>query len=74
MEILSSLNTSGLLLLKIAILFSLLLYIVFSLVVVKQVNLMTDTLDVEIDRFIRFLANVQLIFVMGVFVFSLITL
>lgn len=45
---------------KLLVLFSLLLYIVFSLVIVKQVNLMTETLTDQLELPIKLMAAVHL--------------
>jgi len=41
---------------------ALLLYIGFALVVLRQVTMMTDTLDVGFEKPVRFLAYVHLLF------------
>lgn len=47
---------------KIFAIFGLVLYLVFALVVVRQVKLMTDTLEVGFELPIRILAYAHLIF------------
>ncbi|RJR28630.1 hypothetical protein C4564_04700 [Candidatus Microgenomates bacterium] len=37
-------------------------YIIFSLVIVKQVNKMTDTLEIGLENFIRLVALLHLLF------------
>jgi hypothetical protein len=59
---------------KIAVLFALLIYIIFSVVVIKQVRLMIDTLDVGFDKVIRATATAHLIFAIAVFLLALIIL
>ena len=60
--------------LKIFALIGLGIYIVFALVLVRQVQLMTDTLEVGFEKPIRFLSFVHLLFAVAVFVLALIVL
>jgi hypothetical protein len=46
------------------------LYLLFSLIIVRQVNLMLDTLEVELEGLIRLVAWVHLLLVIGVLVFG----
>lgn len=55
---------------KIGLLFFLLLYIVFSFIVSKQVNLMTKTLQVGLDNILRSIALLHLIVSVLVFVYA----
>jgi len=50
------------------------LYIAFALVVVRQVQLMTDTLEVGFEGPLRFLAIMHLLFAISVLIFALIIL
>lgn len=59
---------------KIFMLFALALYIVFALVVVKQVNLMTETIEVGFETPLKVIAYVHLFFSIGVFVLALLIL
>lgn len=59
---------------KIAALILLGLYIVFALVVVRQVKVMTDTLQLGFEEPIKILSYVHLIFAVFVFITALITL
>jgi len=59
---------------KIFVALALVLYIVFGLVVVRQVQLMIDTLEVGFETFIRALAIGHLVFSIVVFALALIIL
>ena len=59
---------------KIFFLFGIGLYLIFALVVVKQVNLMTETIELPADPLLRTLAWAHLIFAMAIFLFALISL
>jgi len=62
------------LLLKAFLLTGLLIYLIFSSVVVRQVNQMTDTLEVGFEAPIRFLAWVHLLMALGTFVVAFVIL
>ena len=59
---------------KIFALIALAIYIVFGLVVVKQVNLMVETLEVGFEAIIKLIAWAHLIFAVFVFLAALIVL
>lgn len=59
---------------KIFVLFGLTIYFVFALVVVRQVKLMTDTLQTGYEELIRFFSYIHLLFSIAVFIFALIIL
>ena len=59
---------------KIFVLFALLVYTIFSVVVVRQVNLMTETLKVGLESPLKIIALTQLILAILVFIFALIIL
>jgi len=59
---------------KLFLLFALGLYVIFALVIVRQVKLMTDTLAVGFETLVKTLAKVHLIFSIIVFVLALIIL
>jgi len=59
---------------KVFVLIGLGIYIIFAIVVVRQVQLMTDTLVVGFEQFVRLIALAHLLFALGVFVLALITL
>lgn len=50
------------------------LYLVFALVIVRQVGLMLDVLQVELEWLIKFAAWLHLFLVIGVFLFGLLYL
>jgi len=54
--------------------FALFLYMIFALVILRQVNLMTDTLDVGFEEPIRIFALFHLIFALGTFVLAIVIL
>jgi hypothetical protein len=56
---------------KIATLVFLLLYIVFSVVVIRQVRLMTDTLEVGFEAPLILVSFLHFIFAAGVFILAL---
>ena len=56
---------------KIFIIILLSLYIVFAFVMVRQVQLMTDTLEVGFEKQLRFLSFVHFLFAIAVLVFSI---
>ena len=59
---------------KLLFLLALLIYIIFSLVVVRQVNLMTETLEVGFESPLKIAAVAHLLLAIGVFILSLIVL
>lgn len=59
---------------KIFISFAILLYVIFSLVIIRQVNLMTDTLEVGFEAPIRLIAVAHFILAVAVFILALIIL
>ena len=59
---------------KLLFLFALLIYIIFCLVIVRQVNLMTETLDVGFESPLKLAAVAHLILAIGVFILALIIL
>jgi len=67
-------NVSMLAVAKALILFALFLYIIFAFVVVRQVKMMTDTIEVGIEFAIRLLSYIHLAFSIFVFFLALITL
>lgn len=56
---------------KIFVLFAVGLYIIFALVVIKQVGLMTKTVEVGLEGFIKLVAWAHLIFAVVVFFIAL---
>ena len=59
---------------KIGILILLALYIIFAFVIVRQVQLMTDTLEVGFESQLKFLSFVHFLFAIGVLIFAFIIL
>jgi len=60
--------------LKVFILIFLSLYIIFALVIVKQVQLMISTVKVGFENQLRFLSFTHLLFAIGVLIFALMIL
>ena len=56
------------------VVFGELLYLVFALVIVKQVRVMLETLEIGFGQPIRFLAFGHLVFALGVIIMSLVML
>ncbi|MDP3918057.1 MAG: hypothetical protein Q8Q30_02705 [Candidatus Woesebacteria bacterium] len=59
---------------KVLILVFLLIYVVFAFVVVKQVKLMTVTLEVGFEKQLKLLSFIHLLFAIAVLVFAIIIL
>jgi hypothetical protein len=59
---------------KVFVVLALVLYVIFGLVVVRQVQLMIDTLEVGFEAFVRMLAIGHLVFSIVVFALALIIL
>lgn len=59
---------------KIGVLILLLGFIFFAIIVVRQVQLMTDTLDVAFDKFATFISYVFLVFAVLIFIFAFVAL
>lgn len=59
---------------KVFVVFGLALYVIFALVVVRQVQLMTDTLEVGFESQVRLLALIHLIFAVGVLLLAIFVL
>lgn len=74
MEAVSNLAPAVLFLVKIALWLFLLLYILFAGVVIKQVRVMTETLQVGLERPIRSVAVFHFIVSVAVFLLALIIL
>ena len=74
MEFLQTSDFSLWIIVKIAILIFLLIYAIFSFVIVKQARLMTETLDVDFNKVINTVAFGHLIASIAIFVASLIFL
>ena len=74
MEVLTNLGIPVWTIVKIAALFGLLIYIAFAVVVIRQVNLMTETLDLGHDTTIKILSRAHLLFSILVFLLALVIL
>lgn len=59
---------------KIAVAIGFFLYIAFAVVVVRQVNLMTATLELGHERVIKYLSLIHLVFAIASFVLTLLIL
>lgn len=59
---------------KIFIIFAFLIYLVFALVLVKQVRLMGNTLKLKFDKLVMAFATAHLLFAVGVLILALIIL
>ncbi len=59
---------------KVFMIIFLFIYIIFSLVVIKQVSLMAQTLEVGFEKQLKFLAFIHFLFAVGVLVFAFIIL
>jgi hypothetical protein len=71
MEIFGSLGTPLIFAVKIAIWLFLLLYVLFAAVVVKQVRVMNETLSVGLEKPLKVISLVHLIFSIIVLILSL---
>ena len=60
--------------LKIAYLVAIIIYGVFALVLIKQVRIMTDTLEIELELPLKLISYLHLLAVVLVFLFALTTL
>ncbi len=59
---------------KILIIIFLAIYVIFSLVLIRQVQLMTKTLEIGFEKQLQFLSLVHLLFALGVLAFAVIIL
>jgi len=73
-EAISSFTPTVLVAIKIALWLFLILYILFAGIVIKQVRVMTETLQVGLEKSIRTLAVIHFIVSVFVFILSLIIL
>lgn len=60
--------------LKIMFMIGLLVYIAFAVVMVRQVSLMTKTLELGHENFIKYVSIGHLVFAIGIFLLALIIL
>ena len=59
---------------KIFVLLALAIYMVFAVVVVRQIRLMLETVDMGFNVFIRFMGWAHLLFAIGIFVIAILIL
>ena len=59
---------------KAFVLFGMAIYVIFGFVIVRQVKLMTDTLQLGFEGIARILSYVHLLFTIAVFIFALLIL
>lgn len=59
---------------KVLILIFLCIYIIFSLVLIKQVQMMTTTLEIGFEKQLKFLSIVHSLFAIGVLIFGILIL
>jgi hypothetical protein len=64
-------NNSLWLLVKAGSIIGLIIYVIFAFVVMKQVNLMTETLEIDFERPIKTVATLHFILAMFVLIFAL---
>lgn len=62
------------LIVKVFFLIALVIYLIFALVVIKQVNIMTDTLDLNFEVPVKILALAHFFFALAVLVIAFLTL
>ena len=74
MEIIPLIGVSVWLIVKVFFLIGLVIYLIFALVIVRQVNIMTDTLDLSFEVPIKVLAIFHFFFALGVLVIAFVTL
>jgi hypothetical protein len=59
---------------KVLLIILLVIYIVFSYVIIRQVQLMTDTLVIGFEKQLKFLALIHFLFAIAVLIFSILIL
>lgn len=59
---------------KVFVLFAIFVYLIFSMVIIRQVGLMTDTLEVGFETPVKFAAALHFILALGVFILALVIL
>lgn len=74
MEVIPLIGISVWLAVKIFILLFLAIYIVFALVVIRQIKLMLQTLDMGLNLPIRFIGWAHFLFAVGIFVIAILIL
>jgi len=74
MDTIPIINISTWMLTKVFVVFGLLIYLIFSFVLIRQVQLMRDTLKIEFSRIVMALVIGHLMFAIGVLILALIIL
>lgn len=74
MDILPIINISIWTIAKAMVLFALGIYIVFAVVVLRQIRLMSETLKIGLEKGVRTLGVIHLLFSIAVFILALIIL
>ena len=59
---------------KVLVIIGLLVYIAFAFVVVKQVKMMTDTLEVQLEEPIKLMTRIHLALAIGVLILAIVIL
>ncbi len=59
---------------KVMVLFALILYIVFAFVIIKQAKIMTETLELGLEKTIKTISFAHMFFAVGTFILALIIL
>ncbi|MEK7061349.1 MAG: DUF5657 family protein [Patescibacteria group bacterium] len=59
---------------KVFVFLALAIYIVFALVVIRQIRLMLETVDMGFNILIRFMGWIHLLFAVGIFVIAILIL
>jgi len=66
-----NLSATGFILIKIAAVIGMSIYNIFAFIIIKQVNLMTQTLEVDLEKTIKGVAVAHFIFSIFVLVYAL---
>lgn len=70
----TNLDLSAWFLVKLLFLSAFLLYVAFAGIVVRQINLMTNTLEVGLEGFLRLVSWMHFAFAVGVFILAVLIL
>ena len=71
MEVTGLLGSSVWFIAKILVLFALLIYVVFAIIVVRQVQLMTQTLEVGFELPVKLLSYIHLLLALIIFIIAI---
>jgi hypothetical protein len=66
-----NLNMTAWSVVKIAVIIGLVIYLIFAFIVMKQVNLMTETLEIDFEKPIKVVAIAHFIYALFVLIFAL---